>query len=152
MRMFLIILVILGLAATIALAVYARQYEMRPEDWHVDPGEIPEPTGGNVFILRGEDAPRLAGSLSEVAGRLDRVARDEGATPIAGEPGEGFVTYVVRSRIFGYPDAISIRLHEEGDVTRVDIFSRSAIGESDFGVNEARVRRWIAAASADSAS
>jgi hypothetical protein len=35
------------------------------------------------------------------------------------------VTYVVRSRIMGYPDAISIRLHEDGDVTRVDIFSRS---------------------------
>jgi hypothetical protein len=152
MRMFLVIILVLAVATTVALALYARSYQMRPEVWHVDPGEGPAPTGGNVFVLRGEDAPRLAGSVAEVAARLDRVARAEGAEAIAGAASEGFVTYVARSRIFGYPDAISIRLHEEGEATRVDIFSRSAIGESDFGVNEARVRRWIAAAQADGGS
>lgn len=152
MRTILIIILLLVAAATAALAVYARTYQMRPEVWHVDPGEGPEPTGGNVFVLRGESAPRLDGSPAEVAARLDRVARAEGARVMAGDPEAGFVTYVARSRLFGYPDAISIRLHEEGEATRVDILSRSAIGESDFGVNEARVRRWIAAAVADGGS
>ncbi|MFW5641342.1 MAG: DUF1499 domain-containing protein [Roseicyclus sp.] len=152
MRLFVIIPVALAVAATVALAVYARSYQMRPEVWHVDPGEGPEPTGRNVFVLRGEAAPRLAGSPTEVAARLDAAARAEGARPIAGDYESGFVTYVARSRLFGFPDAISIRLHGEGEATRVDILSRSAMGESDFGVNEARVRRWIAAAEADAAS
>jgi uncharacterized protein (DUF1499 family) len=46
----------------------------------------------------------------------------------------------------GFPDAMSIRLHAEGDMTRVEIFSRSRFGYSDMGVNAARVARWIDAA------
>ena len=152
MRTGLIIVVLLVVAAIAALALYARSYQMRPEVWHVDPGDGPEPTGRNVFVLRGDTAPRLQGSPEEVAARLDAVARADGATPIAGDPGEGFVTYVARSRVFGFPDAISVRLHAEGEATRVDILSRSAMGESDLGVNEARVRRWLAAAEAGRAS
>jgi len=81
-----------------------------------------------------------------VAARLDAVAVAEGAQAIAGSAAEGFVTYVVRSTLMGYPDAISVRLTAEGDATRLEIFSRSRFGYSDMGVNAARADRWIAAA------
>lgn len=149
MRMTLILILAFVVLATAALALYARTYQMRAEVWHVDPAEVVDPPAGNSVLLRGDDAPRLDGTPAEVAARLDAVAEAEGATRLAGDPAEGHVTYVVRSRIFGYPDAVTIRLHEVPDdgTTRVDIFSRSAIGESDFGVNAARVSRWIDAAS-----
>jgi uncharacterized protein (DUF1499 family) len=54
------------------------------------------------------------------------------------------MTYVVRSRIMGFPDAVSIRLVPLADGTRVEVFSRSRYGYSDMGVNAARVARWIA--------
>jgi uncharacterized protein (DUF1499 family) len=81
-----------------------------------------------------------------VAARIDGIATEEGAQLIGGSPAEGHMTYVARSRIMGFPDAISIRLVPVGEGTRMEIFSRSRFGYSDMGVNAARVERWIAAA------
>jgi uncharacterized protein (DUF1499 family) len=141
------ILVALVLFAFIAGAVWFRMAPMPPETWHVDPASATPPVTPNYVLRTGADAPRLAGTPTEVMLRLDAVAKSEGAERIWGDPSEGFVTYVVRSRLMGFPDAISIRLHEDGDQTRVDIFSRSRFGQSDMGVNAARVARWIDAAS-----
>lgn len=141
------ILVALVLVAVIAAAVWFRMAPMPPETWHVDPAEARPPATPNFELRTGAEAPRLAGTPTEVMLRLDAVAKAEGAERIGGDPSEGFVTYVARSRLMGFPDAISVRLHEDGDRTRVDIFSRSRFGQSDMGVNAARVTRWIDAAS-----
>jgi hypothetical protein len=147
MRIFVLIVVVLGLVATVALAVYMRQYPMPAERWHVDPAAVtPREGSRSYYLVRGADAPRLTGTPQEVAMRLDRVAKDDRAVLIAGDLASGFMTYVARSRVLGFPDAVSIRLHPDGDRTRVDIFSRSAIGDYDWGVNRSRVLRWIAAA------
>ena len=119
---------------------------MPADRWHVDPAEVTPRASRSYHLLRGADAPRLSGTPQEVASRLDRVARTERAVPIAGDPDSGHVTYVVRSRLFGFPDAVSVRFFPEGDLTRVEIFSRSGIGDYDWGVNAARVARWIDAA------
>jgi hypothetical protein len=100
--------------------------------------------------LVGADAPRFPGTPLEVALRLDRGRQGRpGRTDRRRSGGRAFVTYVARSRVFGFPDAVSIRLHPEGDATRVDIFSRSALRGFDWGVNASRVARWIAAAIRD---
>lgn len=143
-----LILTIIGLlaVATISAAVWLRSVPMPVEVWHVDPASVTPPSSPNFVLRVGDDAPRLSGSIPEVAARLDAIATAEGAQMIAGDLAEGFVTYVARSRILGFPDAVSIRLHEDGNEVRVDIFSRSRFGYSDLGVNDARVTRWIAAA------
>jgi uncharacterized protein (DUF1499 family) len=147
MRIFILIVVTLGLLAAVALAVYMRQYPMPAERWHVDPAAVaPRDGSRNSYLSRGQDAPRLTGTPLEVAMRLDQAAKEDRAVLIAGDPASGHMTYVARSRVFGFPDAVSIRLHEEGDATRVDVFSRSAVGDYDWGVNRGRVMRWIAAA------
>jgi uncharacterized protein (DUF1499 family) len=81
-----------------------------------------------------------------MAARIDAIATAEGAEMIAGDLAEGHMTYVARSRLMGFPDAISVRLVPVGEGTRVEVYSRSRFGYSDMGVNAARVERWIAAA------
>jgi hypothetical protein len=144
-----ILLFLLGLLvlATLAGAIWFRLAPMPAERWHVDPAEAAPPATPNFALRAGDDAPRIPRDAETVATRLAAVAEADGARLIAGDlAGEGHATYVVRSRIMGFPDAVSIRLHPEGEGTRVDIFSRSRFGQSDLGVNAARVARWIDAA------
>jgi hypothetical protein len=142
----LIAIVAVVVLAVLGGAIYFRLVPMPPEVWHVDPGTVDPPATPNYALRSGADAPVIPRPPEAVAARLDAVARSDGATRIAGDLAEGHATYVVRSRIMGFPDAVSIRLEPAGEGTRVDIFSRSRFGQSDLGVNEARVDRWIAAA------
>lgn len=50
--------------------------------------------------------------------------------------------YVARSRVFNFPDLIAARV--EDDSTLI-LWSRSVYGESDLGVNRARLVAWLAA-------
>jgi uncharacterized protein (DUF1499 family) len=51
---------------------------------------------------------------------------------------------VQRSRLFGFPDLISIQVFDAGEGRSVPaIYSRAKYGRSDFGVNRARVISWI---------
>ena len=52
---------------------------------------------------------------------------------------------VQRSRVIGFPDAISVSARPDGKGSRLSIWSRSRYGQYDFGVNRARVERWLAA-------
>lgn len=132
--------------ATIAAALYFRMAPMPPEVWHVDPASATPPTSPNFDLRQGADAAVIPAPLSSVAVDLAGIARAEGARRIAGDLTQDYATYVVRSRLMGYPDAVSIRLTEDGEATRVEIFSRSRFGHSDLGVNAARVARWLDAA------
>ena len=61
----------------------------------------------------------------------------------AGDIADSYATYIVRSKVMGFPDFISLRVIEAGDhLTQVDVFSRSRFGYSDLGVNEKRVLYW----------
>ena len=58
----------------------------------------------------------------------------------AGSVAEGRVTYVTRTKWIGFPDYTTAEQHD--DVLRV--WGRLRFGRSDFGVNKARVDRWLA--------
>lgn len=145
MRILLYIIAALVLL-TVAAAVYVRVAPIVAEDWHLDPETVTPPTTPNFALLAGGEAISIGAPALAVASRLQEAADADGAQVIAGGLGEGFVTYVVRSRIMGYPDFVSLRLVPEGEATRLHIFSRSRYGQSDLGVNTARVQRWLTAA------
>lgn len=151
MRMILIIPILLVLAV-LAAGVWFRLVPMTPAQWHVVPADVIPPSSPNFVLRVGADAPVFAQSAEVVADRLEIVAQDAGAKIIAGSPLSGHVSYVVRSPIMGFPDAISIRLVPEGAGTKLEIFSRSRYGYSDLGVNAARVAAWIAAIDAQTGS
>lgn len=145
MKIFLYILLAL-VALTFAAALYVRLAPVDAADWHVDPEQVTPPTSPNYALLAGSGAATIPAPALAVAGRVQAIAEAEGAQVLAGSLAEGFVTYVVRSRIMGFPDFISLRLVPENDTTRLHIFSRSRDGYSDLGVNTARVQRWLDAA------
>lgn len=52
---------------------------------------------------------------------------------------------IQRSRIFRYPDRVSIAIAPYADGSAPAIYSRAVLGVWDFGINRARVRRWAKA-------
>lgn len=140
-----LILFAVGLAAVLAAAVWFRVVPMPADTWHVEPADVTPPSRPNHDLRVGARAPVLEASPEVAAAMLADVAASEGAVIIAGDPASGHVTYVVRSAVMGFPDAISVRLVPVGDGTRIEMFSRARFGYSDMGVNTARMDRWIAA-------
>jgi len=52
--------------------------------------------------------------------------------------------YVQRSALLGFPDTIVVRYLDQPEGTSmVAIYSRSQLGDSDMGVNKARIERWL---------
>jgi uncharacterized protein (DUF1499 family) len=52
--------------------------------------------------------------------------------------------YIQRTRLMRFPDTIDVRFIALGnDTATMAIYSRSQIGHSDFGVNAARIKRWV---------
>ena len=78
-------------------------------------------------------------------GGLARLAEGALNTPrttwLAGSEGEGMMTFVTRSRFWGFPDYTTARQEQD----RLYIYGRLRFGGSDMGVNKARVDGWIAA-------
>jgi hypothetical protein len=144
MRIFLVVLALLAIAV-VGAAVYFRSVAMPAETWHVDPASVTPPESPNYELRAGPDAPVFDLPQDVLATRIDAVATAEGADLIGGGLSEGHMTYVARSRLMGYPDAVSIRLTPVAQGTRMEIYSRARFGHSDMGVNAARVARWIEA-------
>lgn len=74
--------------------------------------------------------------------RLDRIIRTTPRTHVlAGSVDDRMVTYVTRSRVFGFPDYTTVE--QRGD--DLALFARLRYGKSDMGVNKARVEGWLTA-------
>lgn len=142
-------LLLVTAGAVVAGLAYIRLSPMDPQVWHVDPGAALRTGKPNDYLVAdGGDRPALAVAETPEAllTRLDAAAMaEDGVTRLAGAPEAGWVTYVQRTRLMGYPDAISVFAVPEGEGARLSLYSRSRYGHSDLGVNKARVERWLAA-------
>lgn len=136
------------LSAVIAAMAYVRLAPLDVQTWH-NP-QVPETGPGEQggtghftghYVQDGDGVAALA--------RLHETALATPRTQIlAGTPAEGKITYVTRSRIMGFPDlttATLIRNPDDG-TAMIQIYARLRFGKADLGVNEARVRDWVARA------
>jgi uncharacterized protein (DUF1499 family) len=57
--------------------------------------------------------------------------------------GEARLEFRARSRLFGFPDLISVALVEADGGSSLALFSRAKLGGYDFGVNRRRAKRWL---------
>lgn len=131
-------------AMVIFVAVGVRVVPMDAQRFHIRPALAVPPSSPNFALLKGADALILEAALEDVAARVAQKAAADGAALLAGAPEAGFVTYVYRSRLMGFPDAFSLTIDPtpEGGA-RVEIYARARFGYSDLGVNAARVADWV---------
>ncbi len=156
-----------GLAAVAVLGVVAvRVWPINLGGAHVPPAQAalqspgPEMTGMVFFptVRELEPAPAggwlatvtMEGSAAEILAALDaRALSEPEAMRLRGGPGEGRITWLVRSPLMGYPDFITADVRNfplvEGEA-QVAIWSRPALPVlPDQGRNEARLRDWLSA-------
>lgn len=126
---------IFGLLCALALLAYIRLAPSDPAVWHVLPTDVKEETGAGFAMRRLDATP-------EVFAALDEVARSTPRTHVlAGSIEDGMITYVTRSAVIGFPDYTTVALV---DGTLV-MYARLRFGQSDLGVNAARLDSWISA-------
>ncbi|WP_371224028.1 DUF1499 domain-containing protein [Roseovarius sp. 2305UL8-3] len=126
-----LVAVVLG---AIGVAVWARMAPSDPAIWHAMPGAVTDRdmAGG---------AMRVVGAGEDGLTRLDQIIRAEPRTQVlAGSADDGMITYIARSRLFGFPDYITTR--QNGP--QIEIYARLRFGASDLGVNARRLDRWLA--------
>ena len=143
-------LFILAALGALALGLVVGWVRLAPSDparWHVDPLSVTARGARNSFLLRdgaGADGPALRLNLpqAEVAARLAAIAAAAPRTQVLAGQGD-FVTWVTRSALWGFPDYTSIRISPDGAGSSVAVFARARFGDSDLGVNRARVEDWL---------
>ena len=127
--------------AIVGFWAYVRFAPSDPAQWNTDPTTAqswPQDSWNEVVTLTGGAALRLPAADGLLA-RLDAVAM---ATPhttrLAGSVAEGRITWVTRSALWGFPDYTTAQVGPDG----VYIYARLRFGQSDLGVNAARLRDW----------
>jgi len=72
------------------------------------------------------------------------IASEERVTKVESTDRDRTERYIQRSRLMGFPDTIVVRFFERpGGRSTLALYSRSQLGKSDFGVNRARIARWL---------
>lgn len=140
-------LVWIFVAAAIAFAGFAVYVRLAPDDparWHKDPEFAEERGLQNDFIvgLDRDDAdmasPVYERSPEKLMADFRAAILATPRTEVLSEA-DGFVTYVQRSRLMAFPDYISVKAAAVEGGSALYVYSRSRYGQSDLGVNAARV-------------
>ena len=102
------------------------------------------------FIAKAQaqaPSPVFAAPPEKVLGALKRIALGEPRTTLlADDSGQRRLALVQRSKTFHFPDFIDVEAVPAGSGgTALAIYSRAKYGIRDFGVNRARIERWLAA-------
>jgi uncharacterized protein (DUF1499 family) len=84
-------------------------------------------------------APDLLKRFAELATLQPRVSRiDNGSDPL-------IARFLQRTWMMNYPDLIDVRAIPLSDTrSTLALYSRSAVGRKDFGVNALRLSKWLA--------
>jgi uncharacterized protein (DUF1499 family) len=109
----------------------------------VPPGDYPE-TGGFKAVRQITISP------ADILQAVRKVALDTPRTRVVAEDAAtGQTTYETRSRFWGFPDYTTVAVIADGIAASqgplLVIRGHLRFGSSDLGVNEARIRAWLAA-------
>lgn len=92
-----------------------------------------------------EEGPVYVVSATALRAGVRDILSAESRVELVGDEVDIFrLVFVQRSRIFRFPDTVTVQIFPLSDGTSaLAMYSRSNYGRSDLGVNKARVRRWI---------
>jgi uncharacterized protein (DUF1499 family) len=100
----------------------------------------------------GAQRPDIESPVFPVAPRalmqaMKQLATEEPRTELVrGDAGTGQALIVARSKVFRFPDRITVGVFAvpgEGERSALAIWGRAVYGRRDFGVNRARIERWL---------
>lgn len=130
-----------ALVLFVALQAYVRLAPSDVARWHVDPFEAshPQKRGSLKQFETTSPAATALSHFEQVAAATDRTQL------LAGGIDEGRMTFVTRSRFWGFPDYTTIGVRESQAGSEVAVLARARFGGNDWGVNAARIRTWRAA-------
>ncbi len=114
--------------------------------WHVDPEEVSGNNLKNSYLINSKNKNKPAYSLevNELYHELNKIVLEDRCKKVFGNVKENLITYVCRSKVFGFPDYISVSFSRLDDGrTSLAIFSRSRFGLYDFEKNIKRIDRWL---------
>lgn len=141
-------IIVVVLVLVVGVAAYVRLSPLDVEKWHnpklpkLEAGE--HPSGGSFVgrYVQQDDGQAALARVHEVAVKTPRTQ------VLAGSVAEGKISYVTRTRGFGFPDVTTVTLLEDAatGTTSVQIYARLRYGKKDLGVNKTRVRDWVARA------
>lgn len=99
----------------------------------------------NLQTRRFDMAPeRLLAIMRDILSTQPRTA------VLAADPGRLRADYVVRSRVFGFPDIVLVQaLPVDAGQSELVVYSYSLQGHYDFGVNRNRITALLAALDAE---
>ena len=152
------------LAAAVMLAALAgygviNTSSHEPARWHVDPATAPPGEYPNQYLAAPHGATAAAADAETrlyaetpraLLARFDAIAQAQPRTRVvAGDAASLMVTYVQRSRVFGFPDYLTVKAVARDGGAGLIVWSRARYGRADFGVNRARVEAWLVALDRD---
>ena len=102
-----------------------------PQDLCMAKSDIAPP----VFAVGAPDLARAFAKIMASEANVEQVDVDDGGLTRR---------YVQRTKILRFPDTICVRFIDLGEGrSTIALYSRSQFGLSDFGVNRARISRWL---------
>lgn len=140
-------------SAVFGFAVWMRSLDDDPQRWHVILWEASRLDQTNDYFVApdgfGEIKIDRISKVYPIGARsllwqFDAIAQNQGAKVIGGKVDDLRITYVVRSRLFAFPDYITVRAIKSGDGATLAIWARSRWGFLDQGTNRRRINRWLA--------
>lgn len=143
-----LVLLVPAVLALVGLWVFVRLAPSSVARWHVDPANPDLHPHQGAFLLRHDgdmQSPVYPETADALLMRAHRVIRDSPRTRVlAGGLQNGHITYVTRSKLWGFPDYSSIKAQSVEGGAALVIYARLRFGKSDLGVNRARVQNWLA--------
>lgn len=115
--------------------------DTRPRRWLVLPG------GLNAAAAPDQTSPVFPVAPDALLDAFKVLALDQPRVKLVREAG-GQVELVQRSKVFRFPDYITVQAFEAEGGSALAIYSRAVIGYSDIGVNRKRITAWLDALSA----
>lgn len=108
-----------------------------PSDY---PAQNAEPQHAAYPDVRPLDLPVSADEAFAAALAL---VEERGWTVLSADPAEGQIEAIAHSRLFGFEDEVAIRVTETDKGTRIDMRSRSRLGQIDRGANARRIQAFL---------
>lgn len=138
MRIVVTILILL-VVIVVGLMAYVRLAPTNTAQWHSlpDVSDTGDTAGADSFLA----VRRITAPAHQVLAAVEQRAL---ATPrtvlLAGSIDDGLLTFQTRSLFWGFPDHTTVGV--QGDL--LVIYGRLRFGQSDMGVNRARIEGWLA--------